>query len=85
MRKLQEFTNTSHWADLVGHLSFNKEGKEIFNFGKYKGKLVEDVFEIEPAYYDWMMKADFPLSTKRVITDIRLRSKFIKGTQAKLF
>ena len=85
MRKLQEFTNTSQWADLVGHLGFNKEGKEVFNFGKYKGKAVEDVFEIEPAYYDWMMKADFPLSTKRVITDIHLRSKFIKGTQAKLF
>ena len=85
MRKLQEFTNTSQWADLVGHLGFNKEGKEVFNFGKYKGKAVEDVFEIEPAYYDWMMKADFPLSTKRVITDIRLRSKFIKGSQTKLF
>lgn len=85
MRKLQEFTNTSQWADLVGHLGFNKEGKEVFNFGKYKGKAVEDVFEIEPAYYDWMMKADFPLSTKRVITDIRLRSKFVKGAQTKLF
>ena len=85
MRKLQEFTNASQWADLVGHLGFNKEGKEVFNFGKYKGKAVEDVFEIEPAYYDWMMKADFPLSTKRVITDIRLRSKFVKGAQTKLF
>ncbi|MBQ8045643.1 MAG: 3'-5' exonuclease [Bacteroidales bacterium] len=85
MRKLQEFTNASLWADLVGHLGFNKEGKEVFNFGKYKGKAVEDVFEIEPAYYDWMMKADFPLSTKRVITDIRLRSKFVKGAQTKLF
>lgn len=85
MRKLQEFTCYSQWADLVGHLGFNKDGKEIFNFGKYKGKVVEEVFEIEPAYYDWMMKADFPLSTKRVITDIRLRSKFVKGAQAKLF
>lgn len=78
MRKLQEFTCYSQWADLVGHLGFNKDGKEIFNFGKYKGKVVEEVFEIEPAYYDWMMKADFPLSTKRVITDIRLRGKFRK-------
>lgn len=85
MRKLQEFTCYSQWADLVGHLGFNKDGKEIFNFGKYKGKVVEEVFEIEPAYYDWMMKADFPLSTKRVITDIRLRSKFVKGAQTKLF
>ena len=85
MKKLQEFTSISQWADLVGHLGYNKDGKEIFNFGKYKGKLVEEVFVIEPAYYDWMMKADFPLSTKRVITEIRLRSKFLQGGQGKLF
>ena len=78
MKKLQEFTSVSHWADLVGHLGINANGKEVFNFGKYKGKVVEEVFEVEPAYYDWMMKADFPLSTKRVITDIRLRGKFRK-------
>lgn len=84
IKKLQEFTTNSNWADLVGHLGYNKDGKEIFNFGKYKGKAVEEVFIIEPAYYDWMMKADFPLSTKRVITDIRLRSKF-KAPQGKLF
>ena len=78
LKKLQEFTSVSHWADLVGHLGINANGKEVFNFGKYKGKVVEEVFEVEPAYYDWMMKADFPLSTKRVITDIRLRGKFKK-------
>ena len=82
---LSEYSCHTKNVDFAGRIVYNDQGVEVFNFGKYKGKAVEDVFEIEPAYYDWMMKADFPLSTKRVITDIRLRSKFIKGTQAKLF
>jgi len=65
-------------ADLVGHIGYNKAGKEVFKFGKHKGKLVEDVFAREPQYFDWMMKADFPLSTKQVIRSIIMRG-FDKG------
>jgi len=79
MNALHEFSNYSKNADLVGHLIFNTRGEEVFNFGKHKGKTVETVFSIEPAYYDWMMKADFPLSTKRIITAIKLRG-FNKGS-----
>ncbi|MBR5783878.1 MAG: 3'-5' exonuclease [Bacteroidales bacterium] len=78
VRKLQEFSTNHQWADLAGHLGYDKNGREIFNFGKFKGRVVEEVFEIEPVYYEWMMKADFPRSTKKVITDIRLRAKFRK-------
>jgi len=28
---------------------------------------------MEPPYYDWIMKNDFPLYTKKVVTAIRLR------------
>ena len=49
------------------------EDIEVFNFGKHKGKAVEDIFKSEPSYYDWMMKSDFPLSTKKIITGIKLR------------
>jgi len=70
---LSEFSYNQNNADLVGHIGFNKSGKEIFNFGKYKGKTVEEVFKIEPQYYDWMMKAEFPLSTKNIITEIMFR------------
>jgi DNA polymerase-3 subunit epsilon len=45
----------------------------VFNFGKHKGKSVEEIFAKEPSYYDWMMKSEFPLSTKKVITAIKLR------------
>lgn len=67
---LSQFSCASQWFDLVGHIGKDAKGNAIFNFGKYKGRLVKDIFLHEPAYYDWMMKADFPLSTKECITEI---------------
>ncbi|MCF8302519.1 MAG: 3'-5' exonuclease [Bacteroidales bacterium] len=70
---LQQFSYFNRNADLLGNIIFNKDNVEVFNFGKHKGKSVEAIFNKEPAYYDWMMKADFPRSTKKVITAIKLR------------
>jgi DNA polymerase-3 subunit epsilon len=50
---------------------------EIFNFGKHKGKPVVEILKIEPQYYDWMMKGDFPLNTKQKLTEIFNRT-FLK-------
>jgi len=75
MDALYRFSFNQQHADLVGHIGISRQGKEIFNFGKHKGREVEEVFNKEPQYYDWMMNADFPLSTKNVITAIYLRSK----------
>lgn len=79
-----------HRVDLVGHIIWASEkgsdGKpllnsdgteklvEIINFGKYKGKTVEDVLRYEPGYISWMLAGDFPLSTKQVL--VRLRKKY---------
>jgi DNA polymerase-3 subunit epsilon len=73
MTALSEFSFQTKNADLVGHIIFNDKGEEIFNFGKYKGNSVAKTFGSEPQYYDWMMKSQFPLSTKKVITAIYLR------------
>lgn len=73
MNALDAFSYYNRNADLVGHIVFNAKGQEIINFGKHKGKVVEEIFKTEPSYYDWMMKGDFPLSTKRTITAIKLR------------
>jgi DNA polymerase III subunit epsilon len=75
IQALHDFSYNHNNADLVGHIGYNKQGKEIFNFGKYKNRVVEEVFNKEPQYYDWMMRADFPLSTKNVIQAIMLRGK----------
>ncbi len=70
---LSVFTSNPQWADLVGHIGYDKNHREVFNFGKHKGKTLEQVFHQEPAYYDWMMKADFPLSTKQVVMQVQRR------------
>ena len=67
------FSTPNRNVDLMGHIVFDENDREIFNFGKHKGKTVEQVFMVEPNYYDWMMKADFPLYTKKIIHSIRLR------------
>ncbi len=73
MKALGVFSYYTRNVDLVGHIVFNEKQQEVFNFGKYKGRAVEEVFRREPAYFDWMMKSQFPLSTKRVIKSIKLR------------
>jgi DNA polymerase III subunit epsilon len=70
---LHEFSSKSNNVDLAGRIVYNEKGQEVFNFGKHKDKPVTDVFRIEPSYFDWMMKGDFPLYTKKVLTAIRLR------------
>jgi len=66
--------STTKMVDLAGRFSFNNDGVEIINFGKHKNKPVAEVLASEPAFYDWMMKGDFPLDTKRILTEIKLRS-----------
>jgi DNA polymerase-3 subunit epsilon len=75
VQALQEFSNFNKNADLMGQFIFNKEGKEIINFGKHKGKTVEEVFIKEPSYYSWIMKSDFPQYTKNLLTNIKLNMK----------
>ncbi len=74
IEKLSAFSAFNNNADLAGRIIFNEGGTEVFNFGKHKGKPVEQVFREEPSYYSWMMNGDFPLNTKQVITAIKLRS-----------
>ena len=64
---------------------YNENGEETFNFGKHKGKTVEDVLKIEPSYYSWMMQGDFPLYTKRKLEEIytRMNAKKQAERQAK--
>lgn len=80
VKALSQFTRENRNVDMAGHIVFNSKDEAVFNFGKYKNTPVKEVFLKEPAYYDWMMKADFPLYTKEVITrifdEVRLERKF---------
>lgn len=70
---LADFSSHRNFADFAGYIGFDKEGREVFSFGKHKGTLVEDVLEKEPGYFGWLLNADFPLYTKKVLTRVKLR------------
>jgi len=71
--KLAEFSAHNRNVDFAGRIVLDEQEVEVFNFGKYKGRAVEEVLERDPGYYGWMMNGDFPLYTKKVLTSIKLR------------
>ena len=72
---LAKFSTQNKNVDLAGRIIYNDKGVEVFNFGKYKGKPVEEVLQHDTGYYGWIMNGDFPLNTKQVLTRIKLRGK----------
>ncbi|MCU0457201.1 MAG: 3'-5' exonuclease [Bacteroidales bacterium] len=74
VEKLANFSSFGNNVDFAGRIILDENGVEVFNFGKHKGKSVEQVFSEEPSYYSWMMNGDFPLYTKKVLTEIKLRA-----------
>ena len=72
VKYLAEFSSHKNFADFAGFVGYDKEGREIFTFGKYEGTLVEEVLDKEPGYFGWLLNADFPLYTKKVLTRIKL-------------
>ncbi|MDR1022708.1 MAG: 3'-5' exonuclease [Prevotellaceae bacterium] len=74
MAFLAEFSSKSRNVDYAGRIVLDNDGNEIINFGKYKGKKVVDVLAKDNSYYSWIMNSNFTLDTKRMLTQIRLRS-----------
>ena len=72
---LAEYSSHSRAVDFAGRIIYDDQDREVFAFGKHKGRLVEEVFRKEPSYYDWIMEGDFPLYTKQVITRIKTQMK----------
>ena len=72
--KLAEFSAHNRNVDFAGRIVYNEDDVEVFNFGKYKGTPVSEVLAKDPGYYGWMMRGDFPLYTKKVLTSIKLSS-----------
>ncbi len=73
IKTLSEFTTRKKAVDFAGFIALNDKDEEIFTFGKYKNKTVNEVFEKDFGYYGWIQNADFPLYTKKVLTAIKLK------------
>lgn len=70
---LSEYSSHTKRADFAGFILFNEDDQEVFSFGKYKNRTVEEVFKENPGYNNWMQNADFPLYTKKVLREIKAR------------
>lgn len=75
---LSDFSKRGNSVDFAGHIVEGENGEPLFNFGKNKGKPVVEVLKTNPGYYGWMMDAQFPSYTKKVLTEIRIDA-FNKG------
>ena len=73
VEKLSEFSSYDRNVDFVGRIVYNDKGVEVFNFGKNRGVPVEKVLREQPGYFGWIMNSEFPLYTKKVLTQIKLR------------
>ena len=73
MDKLSKESSFTNNVDFAGRIVYDESGREVFNFGKYKGMPVDAVLDRDPGYYGWMMNGDFTLNTKQVLTRIKLR------------
>ena len=71
---LSAFSTQNKSVDLAGRIIYNDKDIEVFNFGKYKGEPVEEVLKKDPGYFGWILNGDFPLYTKKVLTNIKLRA-----------
>jgi len=78
MNWLHDFSKDGDYVDL-GRRMYYQEGVEVFNFGKHKGKAVVEVFKIEPSYYDWIIKGEFPMDFKEKVRGIREKMKAVSG------
>jgi DNA polymerase-3 subunit epsilon len=70
VQALHDFTNDARLLDATQRLRYNDKGEVVFNFGKYSGEKVTDVFTREPSYYHWMKEKDFSAQVKQIIEEI---------------
>jgi len=70
--KLSEFSAYDRNVDFVGRIVYDDNGVPVFNFGKNKGIPVEKVLEEQPGYFGWVLNSEFPLYTKKVLTQLKL-------------
>ncbi len=72
---LAAFSSQNRNVDLMGRLVYNEKGEEVINFGKYKGRIAEEVLRTDPGYFSWILGGDFPQDTKNCFTRIKMRKR----------
>ncbi len=67
MKALHDFTNDTRTLDVTQRLKYNHQGEVVFNFGRYKGRIVQDVFKEDKDYYHWIQNKEFSVQMKKIV------------------
>lgn len=71
VKSLSDFSTGNRNLDLAARIVLNDKDVPVFNFGKHKGRPVEEVLRLEPSFYSWVMQGEFPKNTKDVLTQLK--------------
>ncbi len=71
MEVIHQLSERKKKLDMAGQIILDDQGRAVFNFGKYKNVPVDEVLQRDSGYFGWMMGADFPLYTKKVLKELR--------------
>lgn len=69
---LSAFSSQNKNVDLMGRLVYDEQGREVINFGKYKGRVAAEVLKRDPGFFAWVEQGDFSRDTKNAFLNIRL-------------
>lgn len=67
---LHDFTNDLKTIDGTQRLKYNDSKEIVFNFGKYTGRKVADVFTEDKNYYYWIQKMEFTHQVKKIVKGV---------------
>jgi DNA polymerase III subunit epsilon len=67
IQKLYEFTNDQGMVDVSNRLRYNADGQMVFNFGKYIGQPVVEVFRKDRNFYYWIQSKEFSIQVKNIL------------------
>jgi DNA polymerase III subunit epsilon len=70
MQVLHDFTNDLKMVDATQKLKYDMNGKIVFNFGKYIGQPVIDVFLKDKQYYHWILEKEFSAQVKNTVKNL---------------
>lgn len=71
--ELAKFSKQNENIDIAGRFIVDAQGREVINFGKYKGQPISEVLARDPGYYDWIQRGEFANDTKRTLMRLKLK------------
>jgi DNA polymerase-3 subunit epsilon len=70
IQALHDFTNDNDFLDVTQRIRLRSDGTPVFNFGKYIGQPVKEVFARDKNYYHWILEKEFSSQLKQIVRQL---------------